>query len=117
MKEGSTSSQVRKNYTGGFMKKLFIAIFVMVGIFTASTLYAANLFGIVSDKNGKPVETKVTLKDAKGAPVGEPVATDKKGNYAFKDIKPGSYVVVVGAKDEWKLFVGPGETRRDFSLK
>ena len=99
------------------MRKLFIAIFVMVGIFTASTLYAANLFGIVSDKNGKPVETKVTLKDAKGAPVGEPVATDKKGNYAFNDIKPGSYIVVVGAKDEWKLFVGPGETRRDFSLK
>lgn len=99
------------------MGKIFIAIFVMVGIFTASTLYAANLFGIVSDKNGKPVATKVTLKDAKGAPVGEPVATDKKGSYAFKDIKPGSYVVVVGAKDERKLFVGPGETRRDFSLK
>jgi len=99
------------------MKKLFIAIFVMVGIFTASTLYAANLFGIVSDKNGKPVEIKVTLKDAKGAPVGEPVTTDKKGSYAFKDIKPGSYVVVVGAKDDWKIFVGPGETRRDFRLK
>ncbi|MCX5849799.1 MAG: carboxypeptidase-like regulatory domain-containing protein [Deltaproteobacteria bacterium] len=99
------------------MKKLFIAIFVMVGIFTASTLYAANLFGIVSDKNGKPVETKVTLKDAKGAPVGEPAATDNKGSYAFKDIKPGSYIVIIGAKDEWKIFVGPGETRRDFRLK
>jgi hypothetical protein len=99
------------------MRKLFIAIFVMAGIFTASTLYAANLFGIVSDKNGKPVETKVTLKDAKKEPVGEPVATDKKGSYAFKDIKPGSYIVVIGAKDEWKIFVGPGETRRDFRLK
>jgi hypothetical protein len=112
-----TAFEVKQNFTGGFMKKLFIAMFVMVGIFTASTLYAANLFGIVSDKNGKPVATKVTLNDAKGAKVGEPVATDKKGNYAFKDIKPGSYIVVVGAKDEWKLFVGPGETRRDFSLK
>jgi hypothetical protein len=99
------------------MKKIFIAIFVMVGIFTASTLYAANLFGMVSDKTGKPVETKVTLKDDKGTVVGAPVTTDKKGNYAFKDIKPGSYVVIVGAKDEWKIFVGPGETRRDFSLK
>jgi hypothetical protein len=99
------------------MKKVIIAIFVMVGIFTASTLYAANLFGIVSDKNGKPVEIQVTLKDAKGTAVGEPVTTDKKGAYAFNDIKPGSYVVVVGAKDEWKLFVGPGETRRDFRLK
>ena len=111
------ASQVRQNFTGGFMKKLIIAIFVTVGIFTASTLYAANLFGIVSDKNGKPVETKVTLNDAKGAPVGEPVATDKKGSYAFKDIKPGSYVVIIGAKDDWKIFVGPGETRRDFRLK
>lgn len=99
------------------MKKVFISILVMVGVFTATTLYAANLYGIVSDKTGKPIETKVTLKDDKGVQVGQPATTDKKGNYAFKDIKPGSYVVVVGAKDEWKIFVGPGETRRDFSLK
>ena len=99
------------------MKKLFISILVIMGILTATTIYAANLFGIVSDKAGKPLEIKVTLKDDKGAKVGEPVATDKKGSYAFKDIKPGSYVVVVGAKDEWKIFVGPGETRRDFRLK
>ncbi|GEM_PF-436249 len=100
------------------MNKLFISILVIVvGILTATTIYAANLFGIVSDKTGKPVETKVTLKDDKGAAVGAPVTTDKKGNYTFKDIKPGSYIVVVGAKDEWKIFVGPGETRRDFTLK
>jgi hypothetical protein len=99
------------------MKKLFISILVIVGILTATTIYAANLFGIVSDKTGKPVETKVTLKDDKGAIVGAPATTDKKGNYAFKDIKPGSYLVVVGAKDEWKIFVGPGETRRDFTVK
>lgn len=99
------------------MKKTLIAILVMMGIFAASTIYAANLFGIVSDKTGKPAEIKVTLKDDKGAQIGQPVTTDKKGAYAFKDIKPGSYVVVVGAKDEWKIFVGPGETRRDFSLK
>ena len=99
------------------MKKTFITTLVMIGIFTASTIYAANLFGIVTDKTGKPVEVKVTLKDDKGVVVGAPVTTDKKGNYAFKDIKPGSYVVVIGAKDETKIFVGPGETRRDFSLK
>lgn len=99
------------------MKKTFTAVLVMAGIFTASTIYAANLFGIVSDKAGKPVEVKVTLKDDKGAVVGQPVTTDKKGAYTFKDIKPGSYIVVVGAKDEGKIFVGPGETRRDFSLK
>lgn len=99
------------------MKKIFIVFFVLVGIFAATTLYAANLFGIVSDKTGKPVEVKITLKDDKGATVGASVTTDKKGSYAFKDIKPGSYSVLVGAKDEHKIFVGPGETRRDFSLK
>lgn len=99
------------------MKKILMTVFVMIGIFTATTLYAANLFGLVSDKTGKMVEVKITLKDDKGVVVGTPVTTDKKGNYAFKDIKPGSYVVVVGAKDEYKIFVGPGETRRDFSLK
>lgn len=99
------------------MKKILMAVFVMMGILTATTLYAANLFGLVSDKTGKPVEVKITLKDDKGAVVGTPVTTDKKGNYAFKDIKPGSYMVVVGAKEEYKIFVGPGETRRDFSLK
>jgi glutamine phosphoribosylpyrophosphate amidotransferase len=99
------------------MKKVLISILVIMGILTATTIYAANLYGIVSDKAVKPLEIKVTLKDDKGAVVGTPVTTDKKGNYAFKDIKPGSYVVVAGAKDEWKIFVGPGETRRDFSLK
>jgi protocatechuate 3,4-dioxygenase beta subunit len=99
------------------MKKLLSTLLVFVGIFTAATLYAATLFGIVSDKNGRPVEVKVTLKDDKGAMIGAPVATDKKGNYAFKEIKPGSYVVVVDGKNEWKIFVGPGETRRDFGLK
>lgn len=99
------------------MKKAVITFFVLVGIFAATTLYAANLFGIVSDKTGKPVEVKVTLKDDKRTIVGTPVTTDKKGSYIFKDIKPGSYVVVVAAKDEYKIFVGPGETRRDFILK
>ncbi|HPC08729.1 MAG TPA: carboxypeptidase-like regulatory domain-containing protein [Smithella sp.] len=99
------------------MKKIGITILVVLGVLITSIACAANLYGIVSDKNGKPVEVKVTLKDDKGAAVGQPVTTDKKGAYAFKDIKPGSYVVVVGAKDEWKIFVGPGETRRDFSLK
>jgi hypothetical protein len=98
------------------MRKLFIAMLVMVGICVSSTLYAAELFGIVSDKNGKPVETKLILNDAKGSPVGDPVSTDKKGAYAFKDIKPGSYVLII-AKDKWKIFVGPGEIRRDFRLK
>ncbi|MEN6320990.1 MAG: SdrD B-like domain-containing protein [Syntrophaceae bacterium] len=99
------------------MRKLIIAMLVMVGICIAPTLYAADLFGIVSDKNANPIEITVTLKDAKDAPVGTPMLTDKKGAYAFKDIKPGSYKIIIGEKNMGKIFVGPGETRRDFRLK
>jgi hypothetical protein len=99
------------------MKKFITMISVLLAITGFSTLHAADLHGIVADKDGKPVIVKVVIKDAKGTQVGEPVTTGKDGSYAFKDIKPGSYVVVVGEKNEWKIFVGPGETRRDFSLK
>jgi hypothetical protein len=99
------------------MKKFITMLVVIIGIAGLSTLHAADLHGIVADKDGKPVIVKVVIKDAKGTQVGEPVTTGKDGSYAFKDIKPGSYVVVIGEKNEWKIFVGPGETRRDFSLK
>lgn len=93
---------------------ILAALFFFAGI---STLHAADLYGIVTDKTGKPAVVKVVLKDAKGAQVGEPVTTGKDGSYSFKDIKPGNYTVVLGDKNEWKIFVGPGETRRDFSIK
>lgn len=57
------------------MKKIGITILVVLGVLMTSIAYAANLYGIVSDKNGKPVEVKVTLKDDKGAAVGQPVTT------------------------------------------
>jgi hypothetical protein len=99
------------------MKKFITMIAVLLAIAGFSTLHAADLHGIVADKDGKPVIVKVVIKDAKGTQVGEPVTTGKDGSYAFKDIKPGSYVVVINEKNEWKIFVGPGETRRDFLLK
>jgi len=102
------------------MKKIFIALIIVIGIAGSSVLHAADLHGVVTGKDGKPAAVKVTLKDAKDAQVGEPATTDKDGSYAFKDIKPGNYNVAIGdKKDEnvWKIFVGPGETRRDFSLK
>jgi hypothetical protein len=99
------------------MKKILIMLVIIMGVLSFSVLHAADLYGIVTDKAGKPVVIKVVIKDAKGTQVGEPVTTGKDGSYSFKDIKPGSYSVIVGEKNEWKIFVGPGETRRDFSLK
>lgn len=102
------------------MKKIFIALVFVIAFAGASVLYAADLHGVVTGKDGKPASVKVVLKDAKDVQVGEPAATDKDGAYAFKDIKPGNYAVIIGEKkdnNEWKFFVGPGETRRDFTLK
>lgn len=99
------------------MKKLLLALVIFAGITGSSVLHAAELHGIVTDKNTKPVVTEVTLKDAKGVQVGEPVTTSKEGAYSFKDIKPMSYTVTVGGNNQWSIFVGPGSTRRDFTLK
>jgi hypothetical protein len=99
------------------MKKVLVAAVVMLGIAFASVIHAAELHGIVTDKGGKPAVIKVVLKDANGVQVGQPATTDKAGAYSFKDIKPGSYTVVVDEKNQWKIFVGPGETRRDITLK
>ncbi len=99
------------------MKKTVIAIMVIVVISIAPAIYAADLYGYIADKSGKPIEIKVELKDSKQKQASEPVTSDKKGYYAFKDIKPGEYQVVVGEKSIWKIFVGPGETRRDFRLE
>ncbi|HEY9162363.1 MAG TPA: carboxypeptidase-like regulatory domain-containing protein [Desulfomonilia bacterium] len=97
------------------MKKLTIAIVVMLGIMFSTTLLAADLYGIVTDKSGKPVEIKMELKDAKDGKVAASVSSDSKGNYAFKDIKLGSYLMIIGTK-EFKVQVAPGDTRRDFQL-
>ncbi len=97
------------------MKKLTIAIVAMFGIMFSTTLLAADLYGIVTDKSGKPVEIKMDLKDTKDGKVAASVKSDSKGNYAFKDIKFGSYIMIIGTK-EFKVQVAPGDTRRDFQL-
>jgi hypothetical protein len=102
---------------GNSMKKLLMALTILTGITWYSVLHAAELSGIVTDKNGKPVVIQVILKDAKGVQVDAPVTTAKDGTYSFKDIKPMSYIVTVGDKNQWKIFVGPGVTRKDFNLK
>ena len=99
------------------MKKLLMVLVILTGVAGYSVLHAAELYGIVTDKNTKPVVIEVTLKDAKGVQVGAPVTTTKDGSYSFKDIKPMSYIVTVGGNNQWSIFVGPGSTRRDFTLK
>lgn len=97
------------------MKRIMIAILVVFGLFFGTTALAADLYGIVTDKGGKAVEIKMDLKDAKDGKVAASVKSDGKGNYSFKDIKIGSYVMVIGTK-EFKVQVAPGDTRRDFQL-
>lgn len=99
------------------MKKIFAAALVMLGITASSAAFAADLNGIVTNKDGKPMATSVSLKGSDGAPAGGPVSSDANGAYAFKDIKPGSYQVFVDGKDQGTVFVGPGSTRRDVRLK
>jgi hypothetical protein len=108
---------IKKCKGGNSMKKLLMALVIFTGITGFSVLHAAELNGIVTDKNGKSVVIQVILKDAKGVQVGTPVTTAKDGTYSFKDIKPMSYIVTVGDKNQWKIFVGPGVTRKDFRLK
>ena len=99
------------------MRRLLTGATVALVIALAPVIHAAGLHGIVTDKNGKPASVQVVLKDAGNAPVGKPAPTDKTGAYAFKDIKPGTYTLAVGDGNAWKIFVGPGETRRDLTLK
>jgi hypothetical protein len=97
------------------MKRIIIAILVVFGLFFGTTAFAADLYGIVTDKSGKALDIKMDLKDAKDGKVAVSVKSDSKGNYSFKDIKIGSYIMVIGTK-EFKVQVAPGDTRRDFQL-
>ncbi|HQP25970.1 MAG TPA: carboxypeptidase-like regulatory domain-containing protein [Smithellaceae bacterium] len=98
------------------MKKLIIAMLVMVGIMFSTTLFAAELHGIVTDKSGKPVAIKMDLTNAKDGKLAASVKSDNKGSYLFKDIKLGSYLMIIDAK-KFKVQVAPGDTRKDFQLE
>lgn len=99
------------------MKRLLMALVLLMAVTGYSVTHAAELYGIVTDKNARPQVVQVILKDAQGVQVGTPVTTAQDGAYSFKDIKPMSYIVTVGEQNQWTIFVGPGITRRDFSLK
>jgi len=97
------------------MKKIIAGFTFILAVLFAGSLWAADLYGIVTGKSGAPVETKLELKDAKDGKIAASSTSDKKGNYSFKDIKMGSYLMVINAK-EFKVQVAPGDTRRDFQL-
>ena len=99
------------------MKKGFAALAVLIAISIPALLCAAELTGIVTGKDGKPAAAKIVLKGADGGADGGSVSSDANGAYSFKDIKPGSYQILVNDKDEGKIFVGPGSTRRDIRQK
>lgn len=48
------------------MKRILPAAVVMVVLFAFTTVNAAELHGIVVDRNGKPVVVEVVIKDSKG---------------------------------------------------
>jgi hypothetical protein len=99
------------------MKRLVTLMAALMVLALAPAVLAAELHGIVTGKDGKPASVKVVLKDAQNAPTGVPVSTDKAGAYTFSDIKPGTYTVYVSEENKVKVFVGPGTTRRDLTLK
>jgi hypothetical protein len=99
------------------MRRFVTLSLITLVIALAPALYAAELHGIVTGKDGKPASVKVELRNAQNAKVGEPVSTDATGAYTFADIKPGTYTIFVDEKNKTKVFVGTGETRRDLTLK
>jgi hypothetical protein len=99
------------------MRKFLTIAAVLIGIALAPAVYAADLHGIVTGKDGKAASVDVVLNDAQNAKVGDPAPTDKTGAYTFTGIKPGNYSLVVNDKVLWKGFVGPGESRHDLTLK
>jgi len=97
------------------MSKRILTLSLLLLLLSAPALLAADLYGYIADQHGKPLVAKVEIKDA-AALTAKPVTTDSKGYYSFKEIKPGAYEILVNGKPVGKIFVGPGETRRDFRL-
>ena len=91
-------------------------VFTLLMLLSAPALMAADLYGYLADKSGKPLIAKVELRDTSAKLVAGPVTSDAKGYYSFKEIKPGAYEIMVGGKSVGTIFVGPGETRRDLRL-
>ena len=98
------------------MRKRTLWLSLMLLLLTAPAVLAADLHGYIADKAGRPLVAKVELKDGTARPAGQPTMSDAKGHYSFTELKPGSYEIVVNGKALGKIFVGPGETRRDLRV-
>ena len=99
------------------MPRRILCLSLLLLLTSAPALLAADLYGYIADKTGKPLVAKVEIKDGAAQPAAKPVMTDNKGCYSFKEIKPGAYEILVSGQVVGKIFVGPGETRRDFRIK
>lgn len=87
--------------------KLFVKTGLVVGLLCSATLVDANmpdlqaaeLFGIVSDENGDPIEDAlITIKSKKNAGGKNPKKTDSSdadGSYDIDDLKKGNYKITI----------------------
>ncbi len=99
------------------MKKILLALVILTGIAGGSVLHAAEVWGIVTGRDGRPVPGKqVTLKNTAGPQKLQSTRSGSDGKYSFKNIDLKSYTISVDG-GEFTIFVGPGENRRDFTLK
>jgi hypothetical protein len=70
--------------------------------------------------NGKLANTLVRLRDARVGSIVETQFTDRAGEFAFKDLDPGNYIVEIMATDQSVLAASPlinvsaGETMSTF---
>ncbi|MCC6969168.1 MAG: carboxypeptidase regulatory-like domain-containing protein [Phycisphaerales bacterium] len=105
-------------------KRNFLSLLIaaIVGIFMLATPNTASaqpapgkIVGTVVDADGKPVaDAHVVLKH--GDKVVAHMRTNAEGHYAFKDLRPGRYLVQAGkaevGRGQERAAVRPGETVR-----
>ena len=64
-------------------------VFTLLMLLSAPALMAADLYGYLADKNGKPLVAKVELRDTSAKLVAGPVTSDAKG-YRYEPAHPAT---------------------------
>ena len=97
------------------MRSFAIISLSIICFLIATTLHAAELYGYIANHQGTPlgnIEIKI-VRDMDSEE--KTTRTNRDGFYSFDGITPGSYNVNIQS-GTWSIYVGPGETRRDFKL-